>query len=69
MIAEKSNNVERAVWTAISQSEELVALLEQAQLGASENHASALGQEIKQRRTEQDLLKKITERDKTPPSQ
>jgi two-component system chemotaxis response regulator CheB len=67
MIAEKSAKVERAIWTALSQSEELVDLLEQAEPDVDQGTASALTEEIDQRRNEQNSLRKLTERAKTLP--
>lgn len=67
MIAEKSGVVERSVWTAISQSEELVELLENALPGVDVDTARSLHEEIAQRKEEQAILRKMTERTKTPP--
>jgi two-component system chemotaxis response regulator CheB len=65
MIAEKSGVVERALWSALSQSEELSQLLEQAVPGVEEKSAPALKEEIDQRKKQQQLLRALMERAKT----
>ena len=62
MIAEKSGLVERSVWAAIAQSQELVTLLEQAKSGGDRETLAIFDQEIVQRRYEQDALKSVAER-------
>lgn len=66
MIAEKSRLVERIVWSALAQSEELVELLEQAQPGLEPENSAALEQEIARRKQEQAALRTLAERAMTP---
>ncbi len=65
MIAEKSGLVERSVWAAIAQSQELVTLLEQAKSVGDWETLATIDQEIAQRRHEQDALKTVAERANT----
>lgn len=67
MIAEKSGKVERAIWSALAQSEELVDLLEQAKPTVDPETTQALSEEITERRKEQETLRQLIERMKTPP--
>lgn len=67
MIAEKSGLVERTMWNALAQSEELVTLLKQAKPVSDRSLAEAIDDEIVQRRAEQGVLKKVLERTKVPP--
>lgn len=66
MIAEKSGKVERGIWTALAQSEELVCLLEQAKPTVDEQTTKALEEEILQRKQEQETLRRLIERTKSP---
>ena len=65
MIAEKSGLVERTVWSALAQSEELVALLEQARSGLDTETSASIDEEITRRKQEQIALKAVVEREKT----
>lgn len=64
MIAEKSDLVERTLWGAIAQSEELVTLLKHARTGSDAETALALDDEMSYRATEQTTLKNVLERGK-----
>lgn len=66
MIAEKSGVVEKSVWTALAQSEELVELLEEATPHVDPANAESLLEEITQRREDHSVLRRIIERTKTP---
>lgn len=68
MIAEKTEVVERAIWTAISQSEELSDLLEEAIRKNEDETAPALKEELTRRKQEQQLLRSLMEREKTSPT-
>lgn len=67
MIAEKTGVVERSVWTALSQSEELSDLLQQALGDAEPEHALALEKELSQRKKQQEILRGMMEREEVPP--
>lgn len=67
MIAEKSAVVEQSLWRTLSQSEELVALLEEAFLASDEASASALLREIHQRKESHSLLRRLMERSAETP--
>ena len=62
MIAEKTNVVERAMWTALSQSEELVDLLEEANACLDPAMPGALPGEIASRRGDVATLRSVLER-------
>lgn len=64
MIAAKSQVVERAMWTALSQSEEVSNLLEQAASDRGGEATAALDEELARRRQEQELLRTLIERTK-----
>jgi two-component system chemotaxis response regulator CheB len=64
MIAEKTEVVERAMWTALSQSEELSSLLEQVTSDGDGEGTSVVEEELAQRRHEQELLRTLIERTK-----
>ena len=66
MIAEKSGVVERAISSALSQSEELSELLEQARTALDEESATQIHAEIAQRKKEQETLRALMERSVTP---
>jgi two-component system chemotaxis response regulator CheB len=66
MISDKGRVVEKAVWTALSQSEELVELLELASPHVDRETAESLIEEINQRREDHTMLRRIVERTKTP---
>jgi len=66
MIAEKSGVVERAISSALSQSEELSELLEHARTALDEEAAGAIHAEIAQRKKEQETLRGLMERSVTP---
>jgi two-component system chemotaxis response regulator CheB len=68
MIAQKTEVVERAVWAALSQAEELSSLLEQAIVDGDGESASALEDELARCRKEQELLRTMIERTKGAPS-
>jgi two-component system, chemotaxis family, protein-glutamate methylesterase/glutaminase len=61
MIAEKSSKVERTMWTALSQSEELSKLLENAKWDVDEETAALLAGEMEQRAREQETLRALME--------
>lgn len=67
MIAEKTEVVERAIWTALSQSEELSSLLEQA-ADADGEASTEIEQELARRRNEQEVLRSLIERTKAEAS-
>ena len=62
MIAEKSELIEKTLWAALAQSQELVTLLEQANLGLDATTVATLEAEIAQRRREQETLKAVLDR-------
>jgi two-component system chemotaxis response regulator CheB len=62
MIAEKTSKVERALGTALSQSEELSALLENAKSDVDMEAAAQLAGEIERRAREQETLRQLMER-------
>lgn len=66
MIAEKSGVVEKSVWTALAQSEELVQLLEEAAPHVDPDTAESLQEEITHRRGDHLILRRIIEREKSP---
>lgn len=66
MIAEKSGLLERNVWSALAQSQELVALLEQAKPGLDPETSASIDEEIAQRKQEHVTLRTLTERSRTP---
>jgi two-component system, chemotaxis family, protein-glutamate methylesterase/glutaminase len=66
MIAEKTGVVERAMWTALSQSEELSDLLQHALEDAEPEHVPAMQEELEQRKKEQQLLRTVLENAKVP---
>lgn len=61
MVSEKSGVVERSIWMALSQSEELLQLLEQAQTQMDEESAAKVSEEIARRRKEQEVLRGLIE--------
>ena len=65
LIAEKSGVVERAITTALSQSGELLQLLEQARSDLDEESATLIHEEITQRKKEQETLRGLMERSVT----
>jgi two-component system, chemotaxis family, protein-glutamate methylesterase/glutaminase len=65
MISEKSRTIERAIWSALAQSEELTTLLEEAKPELDPNTAASLQKEIEERAREQGVLRKLIERGKT----
>jgi two-component system, chemotaxis family, protein-glutamate methylesterase/glutaminase len=67
MITEKSAVVEDSLWRALSQGEELVALLEEAYLTAEQSNATALLKEIHQRKENHVLLRRMLERSSETP--
>ncbi|WP_446745703.1 chemotaxis protein CheB [Silvibacterium acidisoli] len=67
MIAEKSAVVEQSLWKALSQSEELVVLLEEVYLDADEASAPALLREIHQRKASHAVLERMMERSSETP--
>ncbi len=66
MIAEKTGVVERAIGTALSQSEELSELLERAQSDLDEASAAQIRKELAQRKHDQDVLRRLLERSLAP---
>lgn len=67
MIAEKSSVIERAILNALSQSEELTILLEEAQANADQQTSSDLRAELERRRRDQELLRDMMQRSVVPP--
>jgi two-component system, chemotaxis family, protein-glutamate methylesterase/glutaminase len=67
MIAEKSDVVEKAIGTALAQSEELSRLLQEVQAELDPETSQLLAREITQRKEEQQILRKLVERVKKPP--
>lgn len=67
MIAEKSEVVERSIWTALSQCEELCALLEETLSEEGRSNRTALQQELADRHKEQEVLRAITKSVKVQP--
>src|SRR5215469_1953910 len=65
MIAEKGRTIERAIWSALAQSEELMTLLEEAKPELDPDTAASLQKEIELRVHEQGALRKLIERSKT----
>ena len=65
MIAEKGRTIERAIWSALAQSEELTTLLEEAKPELDPDTAASLQKEIEVRVHEQGALRKLVERSKT----
>lgn len=61
MIAEKSGVVERSIWTALSQSQELSDLLAEAQSEADPEVSANLAEEIERRKKEQSALRTLIE--------
>ncbi len=62
MIADKTDLVERRMWGALSQSEELVDLLEQAREGHDSAALGSLQEEIEARRDDMEKLRAVIER-------
>lgn len=67
MIAEKTGVVERAIVTALSQSEELSELLESADGDLDEESAALVRKELAERKREQGILRSLLERTIIPP--
>ena len=67
MISDKADLVERAMWTALSQSEELVALLEQAQADGEPGFLAPEKTEIAARQADIVTLRAVLERNKLNP--
>ncbi|HEY4010301.1 MAG TPA: chemotaxis protein CheB [Acidobacteriaceae bacterium] len=63
MVSEKSGVVERAMWKAVSQSEELLQLLEQVQADLDEEAARMVREEITRRKAEQQALRRLVNGD------
>ncbi len=59
MIAEKTHVVERIMWTALSQSEELVQLLEEAKADLDPATLGVLPEEIASRRSDVEILRAV----------
>lgn len=66
MIADKSDVIEKSVWKALAQSEEMVELLKEAVPGVDRETAGALLEEIAQREDDQRTLRGLLERANTP---
>lgn len=64
MISDKTDVVERSMWTALAQSEELIGLLEQAQVSFDPVVLDSLQTEIASRRQDIDALRAVLERQK-----
>ena len=64
MIADKTDVVERTMWTALAQSEELIDLLEQAQEDLEPSVLSSLQSEIDSRRRDMEIIRGVLERNK-----
>lgn len=62
MISDKTGMVERTMWSALAQSEELVALLEQAQVDSGAAPLGSLGAELALRRGDIETLRGVLER-------
>ena len=67
MIVDKTDVVERAMWKAMSQSEELIELLEQAQGGSDFSVLASLQSEIQFRRRDIETLRAVLERRRLTP--
>ncbi len=65
MIAEKSGTIERAMWKAVGQSEELLDLLEQERAELDPSAAEALAAEIAQRQQMLETMRTLVERETT----
>jgi two-component system chemotaxis response regulator CheB len=67
MIAEKSDTLERIMWGALAQSEELSDLLKQAIEELDAGTAAELEKELVERRREREILRSAIERSRTTP--
>lgn len=68
MIAQKTEVVENSIWRALSQSQELSIILEQARSSADPQTAAGLKEELAQRKREQELLQTLVEHEYQSPT-
>lgn len=69
MISDKTDVVERSMWTALAQSEELIELLEQAEVTLEPAVLGSVQAEIASRRHDIEMLRAVLEKRKTNPAE